>query len=801
MRLVFEKIRWKNFLSTGNTWVEIDLTKSKTTLICGDNGHGKSTFLDAFSYVNFDQPFRKVSKTKLANSINNKNCVVEEEFSIGDTRYMIRRGMKPGIFEIYRNGELYKIPADLGDSQEFLENHLLKMGSKLSSQIITLGAATFTPFMKLKAAERRAIVEDLLGIEIFTVMNAIHKDNLNANKEAIQETESKLLNATSKVDMQKKHIISLKSMTYQAQEQKQQNLKKYHDDRITTNDRIAELESHKLKIQPIVENCQKKVSELENQYKVLADLKEKRAKREELRIQVSTNFGLLADANKQVNKLTNACNNIQYNIDCVVGELEKMEPLYEGFKKATDLKASLFVAEVNIENLQHQIKKFPNITELKSQYQKTLEDVAGMIAGFQERERRAQSELKFFNENDTCVTCTQPIPNDFKTNIVNKNKTLLSQSQEALNKLTGKRASLQNNLADLAEQEKNLKKLQDELREAQYTKETCLRDLKGLPEEDLAHFGLKIDSRKNHLKAFKSHLAQLENELQLYKNGAVRYETNLSHANEAFNEADRYLSKFDKVIIESVEPKLMVALDEAKKEHEKNANQLEEINKGIVSFSEGRNQLSNFISTLESELEKLKEDAAKIDEESKVLTQLETEVSELTIHRNNLINNRLIMEVAGTLLKDDGAKSNVIKRYIPTINQCVNQYLGAMDFSCGFELDENFDETVKSRYRDEFKYEAFSEGEKLRIDLALLFTWREIAKRRSSASSNLLVMDEVLDRSLDQNGVEGLMKIIAHIKEDTNLFVISHRSDQVSDMFERTLHVVKRNNFSSVVDL
>lgn len=801
MRLIFKKLRWRNFLSTGNVWSEIDLTQSSTTLLCGDNGHGKSTFLDAFTYVNWDKPFRNISKTKLSNSINKKNTLVEEEVSIGNVNYLIRRGMKPTIFEIERDGEKFKVPADLGDTQTYLENHILKMGHKLAGQIITLGAATFKPFMKLPAPERRTIIEDLLGIEIFSVMNSIHKDRITANKEAINDAEVKILSLMSKIEMQKRHIASLRTMTSQAQEQKQKNLTEYRE-KIELLDTKLKLQHAELtKIEPQLEKLQKSKEVAQIKLRALEIIKDKRAKRvvcEKVCLENKTELDKLS---VEVQQEATLIGKIKTDVENLANELAEMEPLFEAHKKILSLKADQTEAEQIIFRVRDQLLKYPDLQEQRATNQKEAEDIAGLIAGFEERKRRAENELKFFNENNTCVTCTQPIPEDFKNKIISKNREFLEQANKALSTLGTKKTQNQVKANEIRVAQKEFDKLSQELSQADADFVRTDKELKALPVTQ-GFPESEIITRKSNLLKLKGEYNRIMEALEPKKRQLVKVETNLQHATETFETLEKELAPCTAIDLDKEFPKTQDVLMKVDGELTSLTVNVGELKSLISANLSERTATQGFIDSLQGELEKLNANIAEVEKnEIPALEATEKQHRDLSKERDRLFNHRAILDAATTLLKDDGAKASVIKRYIPVINKSVNQFLEAMDFSCGFELDENFEETVKSRYRDEFKYDAFSEGEKLRIDLSLLFSWREIAKRRSAASSNLLVMDEVLDRSLDQSGVEGLMRIIAHIKEDTNLFVISHRADQVADLFDRTIRVTKRNNFSSMVDV
>lgn len=567
--ILFKKIRWKNFLSTGNVFTEILLNSNKTTLIIGENGAGKSTLLDALSFGLFGKEFRNVNKAQLINSITQKNCVVEVEFSIGSNEFKIIRGQKPTIFEVYQNGTLLNQSADSGDYQDTLEKTILKVTRKSFNQIVILGAATFQPFMQLPKGERRKIVEDLLDLEIFTKMNVLLKDRVSDNSQSLTECNLNKKSTEEKIALVKTHLKEMQSNT---------------EDLI--NDRKLKIDTNNSKIE-----------NLNIEYQKLHDLiKEKK------------------------NKLGNS--------DDIQKKLSEFNSLY------------------------HKIDA--NLSQLKK-------------------------DINFFNKNHDCPTCKQEIDEKFRCDTIsNKEKEI----------------------------------------------------------EDISE-GLKLLSKK---------IETYENKLKEYKNGQKE-------------------------------------IDDLRFEENKLKTNI--------------NSLKQYIEDLNDEIRNLINKNKKIDDSK--ISELENELVTLENSFNELSDNKQVLTAISALLKDSGIKAKIIKQYIPVINKLINKYLSAMEFMCQFELNEEFVETIKSRYRDEFSYESFSEGEKMRINLAVLFTWRAIAKMRNSINTNILIMDEVFDSSLDLNGTEEFMKILNNLTGDTNTFIISHKTDQLYDKFEKTIRFEKHKNFSRIV--
>lgn len=566
----FHKISWRNFLSTGNQPTEVLLDRSSTTLIVGENGAGKSTILDAICFALFNKGFRNVSKPQLLNSINQKNLVVDLEFSIGRKRYRIVRGHKPAIFEIYLDDNFLNQEADSRDYQKYLEEHILKLNYKSFTQIVILGSASFTPFMQLPPAHRREIIEDLLDIRIFTSMNTLLKDRQSQLKDSMRQMDADLEVQKERVKLQDEYIKQL----------------------------VADQAKRSDDLQARIDTTQ---AEIDSNNETVAALE----------IQVAALRDLIQDEDSQIAKA----------------------------RKLADLQRKMT-----------------------------------------ERIGKAQTEIAFYHDNDNCPTCRQGLPHEFKTEAIDAQNAKMTEIQEALEELS-----------------------------------------------------INIELVQNRLDT----IHDISNQISGHNQNIITH-------NNSIIAGQKYIQKL----------------------------QAEQ------SSHTGTNE--------------------NLDDERGKLKALARDVVVKTQERGALNEEKYYQDIASALLKDTGIKTKVIRQYLPAINKLVNKYLGAMDFFVHFELDEAFNETIKSRHRDDFSYASFSEGEKQRIDLALLFTWRTIAKMKNSAATNLLLLDEVFDSSLDANATDYLMNVLNTLGEDTNVFVISHKGDQLFDKFRSVIRFEKVNNFSRI---
>ena len=567
--IVFKSIKWKNFISYGNHWTEIDLNQTKSSLIIGENGSGKSTVLDALTFSLYNKPFRKVTVQQLVNTINNKDMVVEVEFGIGSHNYKVIRGQKPRKFEVYQDDKLLNQEAHAKDYQETLEKQILKLNHKSFCQVVVLGSSSFIPFMQLPTNHRKEVIEDLLDIGIFSIMATLLKEDVSKNKEHAQTLTSELTTIEEKIRIQQHFVDKISQQQDEAISEKKEQ--------------IVKLEN---------ENSISEVN-LKDQETDLSKLREEVAEEEKVR--------------SKLNQLT---------------------------------------------NLEDKIK---------------------------DKVKTLKRDIQFFDTHDDCPTCNQAIDQDFKSKVIDEKEDKVEECEAGFEPL-----------------EKELDTTQQEI---------------------------------NHI-------------VEVYKK--------IDNINQQINSLNSKMNG-NRQLIES----LQKDIDNTSKQ----------------DITEEKNKIKDFNIELDGKRK---------------------DVEEFT-------NTREVYDIATKLLRDTGIKSRIIKQYVPIMNKLINKYLAAMDFFVQFELDQNFNESIKSRFRDEFTYASFSEGEKMRIDLALLFTWRAIAKLKNSASTNLLILDEIFDSSLDAQGTDEFLKIINDLTLDTNIFIISHKTDQLIDKFSNVVRFEKHQNFSRMV--
>ena len=568
--IIFQKVRWKNFLSTGQNFTEIDLQRSPNTLIIGNNGAGKSTILDALCFGLFGKPFRKINKPQLLNSINAQAAIVEIEFAIGKKQYKVIRGIKPNTFEVYCNDKLVDQDAKAKDYQEHLEKFILKLNFKSFTQVVILGSASFVPFMQLTPADRRAIIEDLLDIQIFSSMNGVVKEKMAIIKDSTTKTKHEMDLTSERINFQKQSI----------EEHKNRN-----------DEEIGK-------------------------------------KKKEIATSIDQTFTLQRDISL-----------IQKHIDVLQKKVEDKLSVEKKSKKLLQLESKI---ETNI--------------------------------------KKNEKDIAFYEEHDNCPTCKQTIEGEFKR----------EQVEERKSKVTTQRQGLEEISTQITQANQRIEQIHDIIK----------------------HIG--------------------------------------GHNNE------------------------------------------------IVKHNSTISAINKYINKIQSEVEELANRKDNLEEENAKLKELREELAKLIVKQEELSSEKQYYEFAGSLLKDTGIKTKIIRQYLPIMNKLINKYLTAMDFFVNFNINENFEETIKSRHRDEFGYANFSEGEKMRIDLALLFTWRQIAKLKNSTNTNLLILDEVFDSSLDGVGTEEFLKLIHEMGSDTNIFVISHKGDQLFDKFRSIIKFEKKNNFSQV---
>ena len=565
--IIFKKIRWKNFLSTGNQFIEVDLNKSNTTLIIGTNGSGKSTLLDAMTYVLFNRPFRIIKKEQMVNTVNNGDALVEIEFSIGTKEYKVRRGIKPNIFEIYCDDELINQDASSVDYQKILERNIMRLSYRSFVQVVILGSSSYEPFMKMKSRYRKEAVEEILDIKVFSHMDWMLRDQQSILNKKIIEVKHNADLIQSKYELEDKHFKEIKNRNV--------------DDKKLKQDQLDKIENDK-------KNYLEKIQQLDNDYK---------------------------------------------RHDEEVKDKNKVE------------------------------KKLSQLTKLETKIEQNLET--------------HNKNLEFFSENDYCPTCTQPIDEQFR-----------------------------------------------------YDKQGKLKS--------------KVDTLNDGMKKLVEEITQTETKLK------------------EFNSISKKMTDLNIEI-----SKLNTSIEEMKK-------------------------YSDNLHTEILLLENKKQDSDKIEEE---LNNLAQQLNETQEELTKINEEKTYVDTVREILSEKGAKTRIIKKYLPIMNTLINQYLQDMDFFVNFNLDEEFNETIKSRFRDTFNYNNFSEGEKLRIDLALLFTWRNIAKMKNSTNTNVLILDEIFDSSLDGQGTEDFFKILRTLGKE-NVFIISHKGDILFDKFTNIIKFEKTNNFT-----
>lgn len=568
MRINFEKVKYKNILSTGNVYTTIELNQVPSTLIAGSNGSGKSTLLDAIVFGLYGRPFRNINKAQLVNSINNKELIVELYFNAGGNKYMIRRGIKPNIFEIWKDGAMINQDASVRDYQEFLESNILGINFKAFNQIVVLGSATYIPFMELRAYQRREIIEDLLDIQVFSVMGTLAKDRMSGIKTEINDN---------------KYEIEITENNIQSAEENNEEIRKL---------KTVEVDKIKEKMSGHIDDIEEKNGRIDTQDEILKVL-----------------YDDISDKPEEKKK----------------------------FQEATEKRADL------------------------------------------ERNRIAfDKELSFYEHNDDCPTCKQGIAHDFKQEQIldkNQQKAHIEKGLEATSIVIRKHQERLNSIS----------KVEDQIQEINFK------------------------------------ISEIRAEIKMSKNALITYKKDLDNAQKEVDEVDT--SKLDKL-------------------------------------------------------------QKKLDKQIEI--------------RTKLLDEHEVLNIVQTILRDGGIKAKIIAQYIPVINKLINKYLAAFDLFVDFQLDEEFNEVIRSRFRDKFTYASFSEGEKLRITLSIMLAWRSVAKLRSSVSTNLLILDETLDGALDGVGIESLIETLHGLNSDDNIFVISHRGDQFAEKFENNLKFEKIKNFSEL---
>ena len=567
--LHFEKLRWKNLLSTGNVYTEIHLDRSPSTVVVGENGAGKSTMLDALCWVLFNKPFRSVRKEQLINSVNGKGTRAEVEFRIGTVQYKIVRAYRPSEFEIWKNGEMLPQPGNVKDYQATLEEQILKLNYKSFTQVVILGSATFTPFMQLSVRDRREVIEDLLDIQIFSQMNTLLRDRMSKNKNEATDIEYQIELVENKIEVQQQYLRQVKS---------------------DIGEEIKEYEE-------------------------------------------------MIDSAQQSNANT----------------------------------------IVQISQTEDKIQKHFDTINDQTKVQSKSEKVSDLLSKLHDKEHSSSKTLKFFESHDNCPTCDQIIAAQIKEEKIQKTQSIISQTTDAISELQKQNDQLHDRLEQINVTQKKITELQQQISSMH---------------SDIKHVDASINQYSKKIEALNGRMGEEKT--------------------------------FDV--------------------------EIDKLNGDLKSLSSNKEQLSK---------------------------------------------DRMVLDYASKMLKDGGIKTKIIRQYVPVINKLVNKYLAAMDFFVDFTLDEQFNEVIRSRHRDDFSYASFSEGEKARIDLSLMLTWRAVAKLKNSVNRNLLILDEVFDGSLDVNGSEILMNLFREMS-GTNIFVISHKSDQMVDKFRSMIKFEKVKSYSRI---
>ena len=656
--ILFKKIRWRNFLSTGNVFTELDLNSTKTTLIVGENGAGKSTLLDALSFVLFNKPFRKVNKPQLMNTINKRDLVVEIEFTIGKHEYRVVRGMKPNVFELHKNGILLNQDAENKDYQKILEDQILKINHKSFCQVVVLGSASFVPFMQLPAGQRREVIEDLLDLQ--------NKRDLVVEIEfTIGKHEYRVVRGM------KPNVFELhKNGILLNQDAENKDYQKILEDQILKINHKSFCQVVVLGSASFVPFMQLPAGQRREVIEDLLDLQIFTTMNTLLKDKLAANVAKLTELDGKTQVLEERIKQMKIRRSEIEQANNKM--LEEKQAKIEECKSRIAEIDAEIESIKVDGKRLSVMIEDKDKVKEKREKLIALRAQIESRMRSFQKTIDFFHDTETCPTCNQGIDHDFKETTVTNKKNQLQELIEGISKL---------------EDEKS-----------------------------------KVEARMSQIMKIVDDISDLN----------VKWST----------------FKHERELQEKI-------LGDLQKETE------------VVVFTDN-----------------IEESEVELD---KAIDDYNTEVDE-----------RAVLTAASSILKDGGIKAKIVKQYVPIINKLINKYLSAMDFFVAFELNEQFEETIKSRFRDEFSYASFSEGEKMRINLAILFTWRAVAKMRNSINTNLLIMDEVFDSSLDSGGTEEFMKILTNLTQDTNTFIISHKGDQLFDKFERVIKFEKHKNFSRI---
>ncbi len=720
----FKRIKFSNFLSVGDQPTIIQLDKTITTVVTGKNGAGKSTFIDALVYALFGKPFRKVRLGQLINNVNEGSLEVEISFSAGSKDYIVKRGMKPAVFEIYSNGEMIPQPAITADYQHILENDILKLNYKSFTQIIILGSASFVPFMQLKLGDRREIIENLLDISVFTEMNKILKSKIKELKEDITDTEHKL-------DLTKQKHKSNREFFIEATDVRQKMFKTF-DGQI--NDAQANMRFRDMDML----GCKEHIDEIENSMLSCEGYGDKLIS---VTAQIET---IKRDIDAQQTRFDLLCENNELVSDIRIRITKCKNEITEFKKEWTTLTKKS-------EDLKEVIDSYPNIDTERDEAKTAIITLSNSIIA-------NNIKLEFYQKNDLCPECKQDLEKTFTEDMIGDIQCIIAKETE----------DHDNHKARLEQYNK------DKADETQFI-------------DDHYHLRRKITGIDSDIKTLVNSIDLMTEDIRTRDTKDPAGMGDLKH----------YIGT-----LEADYDKEVKGVEDVKKKHEeylKLEGKLNEVMKDLALDEQAIKTYSDSIKSVQAEIKTLKDApvCSITQDDIDVLVEEVKEYDKAVVRKKYMFHYYGIVQ---KLLKDDGLKTKIIRKFLPVINATVNMYLDKFDFPINFEFDENFNETIQSNFRNDFSYYSFSEGEKSRIDLALLFTWREISLKKARNASNIIIFDEIFDGSLDGDGIENFMSILGLDEEGYSSFIISHKDETINSRFDRNLDFAKDGHFSKIME-
>lgn len=735
----FNRIKWKNFLSTGSQFTEVQLNRSKSTLLVGSNGHGKSTIVDAITFALFNKPFRDINKGQLINSINKKDCVVEIEFTVGSISYRIVRGIKPNIFEIYVDGELLNQDAASKDQQNYLEENILRLNYKSFTQTSILGAANYTPFMQLPSGSRREVIEDLLDITVISKMNDVLKTRIKENQDQESTLKRNVEMQESKIESQQKVIETIEKMT---------------------NEKLINIENDIKENTLSIETYESKIKELENSIDIIS----------------KENIPIITELESKSTIIKDSLNGIKSNLDKILDEKSnfqsqdienqeiknlrnKVEELDNSQRELMDKRSSVG------DNNHIDEDKILEIGDKIETCQEKIQRFKDAINEMNVRRKTSQEFIDFLSGNDNCPTCKQSITEDFK------NRELEIKKNNIVKLDTNKEDALS-----------RIQVIQDEINEHVKQKEKIVEDYKKKVRDEYDLLSIQIEDIRKNKALIKEEIESKLNELKEVRSEKV----------VAFDQVIKDLKENLKI----ENDKLEIILKEINDKNQDTMTKKQVVNGKIAENKGMLSSSRNLIEKLTIERDNLMKNTGDVDSEKSKLKDLEKSLVDLNTELDNNNISRKYLGLSQKILKDDGIKSLIIKQYIPVLNKVVNSYLQKQDLFVQFELDETFQEHIRSRHRDDFSYSSFSEGEKARIDISILLAFRSIARMKSTTCTDILVLDETFDSSIDGDGADMLSSILSTL-EDAHVFVISH-NEKMFDKFRSIIKFVKINNYSII---